>query len=108
MQQALIGQAGRIKTIAHYNQDGVQAVQTYHDVEPELRAAEQKQKDDPKGRVGFFGDNGRLACRLPAGIVEKIAIETPGFMKWPTRHKLAHIKKKMFEGSLDKFAFAIK
>ena len=106
MSRHLISQAGSIKTFVHLNPAGeYQGTETFQDAQVELDCAEERQRFDSEGRQGFFGDNGRLACRLPMGLVEKICIENPGFMKWPAREKLKLFKRKMAENSWDKFAF---
>ena len=109
MARTLISQTGKIQTFAHTNPAGEYlGTETYHDVQQELDNANEQQRVDPQGRQGLFGKNGRLACRMPAGLIEKIAIENPGFMAWPTREKLKLIKRKIRENSLDRFAFAIR
>lgn len=109
MPRELISQAGSIKTFLHTNSAGeYQGTETYQDAQTAIDCANERQRFDPKGKQGFFGENGRLACRLPAGLVEKLAIEHPGFMKWPAKDKLKLIKRKTFENSWDRFAFSIR
>lgn len=109
MSRHLIGKAGSIETYVHLNPAGeYQGTETYQDAQTAIDCANERQRFDPEGRIGMAGKDGRLACRLPMGLVEKICIENPGFMKWPASEKLKLFRKKIAENSWDRFAFAIR
>lgn len=108
MERTLISRAGSILTFAHHDRNGLYGIETYQDAEPVIEMCNERKTFDPKGKMGITGEHGRLACRLPMGIVEKLAVENPGFMKWPAREKLKLIRRKMMDSSLDKFAFSIR
>jgi hypothetical protein len=79
-----------------------EALESWQDVEPHI----ERNKLEQTGAAQFnpLRGAGRPVTRMPAALYDKFNIETNGvFMKMTARDKLAYIKRRHLDGSLNHF-----